>query len=105
MKKRPRGRPKGHRLSKESKAKIAKTKTGQVHTPETRQKISNTLKQFFKEHPIGIEQRKARSLRMKLYWLTDPRSGDHRIKISTLSAEYQDFVREAIAFYKEHYHE
>ena len=45
-----RGRPKGHRLSEETKRKISKSKTGQTHSIETRNKISASLVEYFKEH-------------------------------------------------------
>lgn len=45
---RPLGRPVGHKLSRDSRDKIAKTKTGSKHTEETKDKISKSNKAFFK---------------------------------------------------------
>lgn len=41
------GRPKGHKLSEASKSKIAKSKTGYVTPIETKDKISDTLKNYW----------------------------------------------------------
>jgi len=49
--KRPRGRPKGYKLSVISKIKISNSRIGQSHSKETKQKISTSLKQFFKNNP------------------------------------------------------
>lgn len=38
------GRPKGHKLSIETKKKISKSKLGQKHTKETKRKISNAVR-------------------------------------------------------------
>lgn len=57
-----RGRPKGTKLSEETKLKIAEARKGINHTEETRLKISNTLKEYFTT-PKGIQAReKAREL-------------------------------------------
>lgn len=47
-KKRPRGRPKGFKLSDESKLAISKSKLGQRHRQETRDKISKSLIVYFR---------------------------------------------------------
>lgn len=46
----PRGRPKGHRLSKESRAKIAASRTGQYHDKVTKDKISHSVARYHKEN-------------------------------------------------------
>ena len=43
-----RGRPSGYKLSEESKARISKSKTGQIHSTKTKEKIRNTLLNYFK---------------------------------------------------------
>ena len=55
-----RGRPKGHKLSQESKDKIAKSKTGQKHRYLTKRKISRSVKRWFKtsEGRAQIEKNK-----------------------------------------------
>ncbi len=54
--KRRRGRPKGFRLSEASKKKISKSKEGQRHTQETRDKISKSLILYFKKlNPLSEE--------------------------------------------------
>jgi hypothetical protein len=56
--KRNRGRPKGYVMSEKSKAKIAKSKTGQIHAPETKDKISQSLVKHFdkkgRRHPMAF---------------------------------------------------
>lgn len=47
--KRPIGRPRGFRLSEESKQAISKSKQGQSHKQETRDKISRSLIIYFKK--------------------------------------------------------
>ena len=42
------GRKKGHKLSEESKNKIAASKTGQLHTEEEKKKISDSMKNYWK---------------------------------------------------------
>ena len=54
--KRRRGRPKGFRLSDESKKKISKSKEGQKHTQETKDKISKSLILYFRKlNPLSEE--------------------------------------------------
>jgi len=45
--KRPRGRPKGHKLSQASKNKIANSKRGHPHNKETKGKIAKSLVKYF----------------------------------------------------------
>jgi len=47
-----RGRPMGYQLSKESKDKISKSRTGQFHSQKTKDKISKSLKKYFRT-PAG----------------------------------------------------
>lgn len=47
--KRNRGRPIGFRLSEESKLAISKSKMGQTHSQETKDKISRSLLLYFKQ--------------------------------------------------------
>jgi len=47
----PKGRPKGYRLSAESIAKISATKTGYIHTEETKAKISISVSEYFDNNP------------------------------------------------------
>lgn len=49
--KRHRGRPKGHKLSEETKKKIAEARTGKKQLKETKKKIAKSLKQYFIENP------------------------------------------------------
>jgi hypothetical protein len=63
-KRRPRGRPKGFKLSEESKKAISKSKTGQRHKQETRDKISRSLIIYFRNlNPLSedIESKYCRS--------------------------------------------
>ncbi len=54
--KRGRGRPKGFKLSEESKIAISKSKEGQTHTQETKDKISRSLIIYFKKkNPLSDE--------------------------------------------------
>lgn len=54
--KKKRGRPLGFKLSEESKRAISKSKTGQRHTQETRDKISKSLTLYFKRlYPLSDE--------------------------------------------------
>lgn len=46
-----RGRPLGHRLSQESKDRIAASKTGYIHGKDAKRRISNSLIDYFKDHP------------------------------------------------------
>ena len=46
MKRKRRGRPTGFKLSQESKDKIAKSKTGQKHSEETKKLISDGVKKY-----------------------------------------------------------
>lgn len=51
-----RGRPIGFKLSDSSKNAISKSKTGQQHRQETRDKISRSLIMYFrKKNPISVE--------------------------------------------------
>lgn len=52
-----RGRPKGTKLSEETKQKIADARRGVKHSAVTKTKISDTLKEFFKTEQ-GIKNRK-----------------------------------------------
>jgi len=52
-----RGRPKGTKLSKETKQKIADARRGVKHSVITKTKISDTLKEFFQTEQ-GIKNRK-----------------------------------------------
>ena len=47
----PKGRPKGYRLSAESIAKISKSKTGYRHTEETKEKISDSVFDWWTNNP------------------------------------------------------
>lgn len=61
---RPRGRPRGYRLSEESKKAISEAKEGQRHTQETRDKISRSLIIYFRKlNPLSedIENRYCRA--------------------------------------------
>lgn len=62
-----RGRPTGHRLSEKSKRKISKSKMGQTHTDETREKISNSVIEYFKTEK-GIIQRQVSSEIGSKFW-------------------------------------
>lgn len=42
-----RGRPKGHKLSRDSRRKISRSKTGQKHTKETKKKISDSVRDYY----------------------------------------------------------
>lgn len=54
--KKRRGRPKGFRLSDESRQKISKSKEGQRHTQETKDKISRSLILYFRKiNPLSDE--------------------------------------------------
>ena len=56
---RKRGRPIGHRLSEASKERIRQKRIGTSHTKETRDKISRSLREYFKKRdPLAdsIEQ-------------------------------------------------
>lgn len=51
-----RGRPVGFKLSDNSRKAISKSKTGQQHRQETRDKISKSLIMYFrKKNPISVE--------------------------------------------------
>lgn len=53
---RPRGRPRGYKLSEESKKAIRKAKEGQRHTQETKDKISRSLIIYFRKlNPLSEE--------------------------------------------------
>lgn len=68
--KRRRGRPKGFRLSEESKLAISKSKEGQTHTQRTKDKISRSLIIYFKKkNPLSeeIEKRYCRTDNDVLY--------------------------------------
>jgi len=43
----PRGRPKGYRMSKKSRRKTSRSRTGQTHTQETKDKIAASLVRYF----------------------------------------------------------
>lgn len=54
--KRKRGRPRGFRLSEESKQAISRSKEGQRHTQKTRDKISRSLIIYFRKlYPFSEE--------------------------------------------------
>ena len=46
-----RGRPTGHRLSAESKRQISKSKTGYIHDKITKEKISDSMFNWWTDHP------------------------------------------------------
>lgn len=46
-----RGRPKGYKMSEESKKKIADSKTGYKHDQETKNKIKDSLLNYFEKNP------------------------------------------------------
>lgn len=75
--KRRRGRPKGFRLSEESKIAISKSKEGQTHTQKTKDKISRSLIIYFrKKNPLSeeIEKRYCSTDNDALYgWVQDVR--------------------------------
>lgn len=51
-----RGRPLGYKLSDKSKQAISKSKKGQSHTQETKDKISKSLMLYFRRlHPLSDE--------------------------------------------------
>jgi len=52
-----RGRPTGYELSDKSKKKISKSRFGQTQAPETKNKISTSLMEYFNTE-MGIAQRK-----------------------------------------------
>lgn len=58
MKQNRRGRPTGYKMSAESKAQIARSKTGQKQSKETIQKRSNSLIEYFENHPEVREKPK-----------------------------------------------
>jgi conjugal transfer/entry exclusion protein len=62
-----RGRPLGFKLSEESKAKISKSKTGQLHDEETKEKISDSVRAYF-QTPEGIAQREKTSVCYTNFW-------------------------------------
>jgi hypothetical protein len=54
--KRQRGRPRGFKLSEESKQAISRSKEGQTHTQETKDKISRSLIIYFRKlYPLSEE--------------------------------------------------
>lgn len=62
--KKPRGRPRGYRLSEESKKAISESKKDQRHTQETKDKISRSLIIYFRKlNPLSedIENRYCRA--------------------------------------------
>ena len=65
-----RGRPIGHKLSEESKDKIRKSRTGKAQTGETKTKISNSLKNYFKS-PAGINAKELMRQRWKNFYESD----------------------------------
>lgn len=75
--KKRRGRPKGFRLSEESKLAISKSKEGQTHTQKTKDKISRSLIIYFrKKNPLSeeIEKRYCKTDNDALYgWVQDVR--------------------------------
>ena len=73
-----RGRPTGFKLSKESKQKISLTKTGQLHTEETKEKISDSVAAYFKS-PEGVVQRTKLSECYSSFWMSP-----HGIKASKI---------------------
>lgn len=65
-----RGRPVGHKLSEATKQQISMTKTGQLHKPKTRRKISKTLKKYYSS-PEGILQREKTRAFLTGFWSSD----------------------------------
>lgn len=55
-----RGRPTGHRLSEESKAKISASKTGQLHKKSTKKKIARSVSKFYKSPAGKLQKQKMR---------------------------------------------
>jgi hypothetical protein len=51
-----RGRPKGYKLSDDSKAKISASKTGQQHKEETKEQIAESVRKYYKT-PEGLAMR------------------------------------------------
>lgn len=51
-----RGRPTGHKLSDVTKMKISNSKMGQTHTEETKNKISESVTEYYKTEK-GMAQR------------------------------------------------
>jgi hypothetical protein len=62
-----RGRPKGHKLSEETKKQISKSKTGQKHLAETRQKIRESVTKYFSS-PAGMAQRTKMRTAYTTFW-------------------------------------
>lgn len=62
-----RGRPKGLKLSQETKNKIALSKTNYIHTEDSKKKISNSLKVFFTTQK-GLQNREQTHLFMSGFW-------------------------------------
>ncbi len=58
----PKGRPVGHVLSVQTKQKISISKTGQVHSEETKQKIAEGVSRFFDLNPTPAIIEKNRQL-------------------------------------------
>ena len=53
--KRPVGRPKGHKLSQETKDKIALGRTGKHHSEDTKDKISDSVSEYHRKDGIQRE--------------------------------------------------
>jgi len=82
--KRGKGRPTGYKMSDESKAKIASTKTGQTQSEETRQKISVSVSNHLDTHPTPAmvakdcrimnrtRQQNQMSITMIAWWANNP---------------------------------
>jgi hypothetical protein len=53
-----RGRPTGHRLSEESKAKISAGRAGQLHKETTKKKISRSVRRYYKSPDGKLHKQK-----------------------------------------------
>lgn len=60
-----RGRPKGMKLSDETKEKIAAARRGRKHSEQTKEKIAERLKEYFKTPAGEKAKEKARELGKK----------------------------------------
>ncbi len=108
METRSRGRPKGHKLSTESKRKIAESRTGQKHTEPTKQKISKTLTKYFIDNPTDERHRLSLSPTLGKWHnmknrCCDPNNKNYKYygaKGIKMCDEWQDFINFHTWLYK-----
>lgn len=65
-----RGRPKGYKLSEDSKKQISETKTGQKHTLKTKKKIAKSIRAYFSS-AAGLAQRHKLKTAYTGFWSSD----------------------------------